>query len=88
MDLQTEVQSEEAMEPPTTSLPKEEVSSEESSLKKDEIIMEVETVEEETVDDVLAKSLVEKQGFFDPTLELSKFKMPNIELLKDYGDQV
>ena len=86
LDLQTEVQSEEAMAPPTTSLPKEEVSSEESSLKKDEIIMEVETVEEETVDDVLAKSLVEKQGFFDPTLELSKFKMPNIELLKDYGE--
>ncbi|MDG1190932.1 MAG: DNA translocase FtsK 4TM domain-containing protein, partial [Flavobacteriaceae bacterium] len=86
LDLQTEVQSEEAMEPPTTSLPKEEISSEEPSLKKDEIIMEVETVEEETVDDVLAKSLVEKQGFFDPTLELSKFKMPNIELLKDYGE--
>ena len=86
LDIQTEVQSEEAMAPPTTSLPKEEVSSEESSLKKDEIIMEVETVEEETVDDVLAKSLVEKQGFFDPTLELSKFKMPNIELLKDYGE--
>ena len=38
------------------------------------------------VDEKLANSLVEKQGFFDPTLELSNFKMPNIELLKDYGD--
>jgi S-DNA-T family DNA segregation ATPase FtsK/SpoIIIE len=48
--------------------------------------MEVETLEEELVDEKLANSLVEKQGFFDPTLELSNFKMPNIELLKDYGD--
>ena len=55
-------------------------------LKTDELIMEVETLEEELVDEKLANSLVEKQGFFDPTLELSNFKMPNIELLKDYGD--
>ena len=55
-------------------------------LKTDELIMEVETLEEEFVDEKLANSLVEKQGFFDPTLELSNFKMPNIELLKDYGD--
>ena len=55
-------------------------------LKTDELIMEVETLEEELVDEKLANSLVEKQGFFDPTLELSNFKMPNVELLKDYGD--
>ena len=55
-------------------------------LKTDELIMEVETLEEELVDEKLANSLVENQGFFDPTLELSNFKMPNIELLKDYGD--
>lgn len=86
LDLQTEVQSEETINTPENSFPKEEISSEEPSLKKDEIVMEVETVEEETVDEVMEKSLVEKQGFFDPTLELSKFKMPNIELLKDYGE--
>ena len=35
------------------------------SLKKDEITMEVEVAEEETMDEVLAKYLVEKQGFFN-----------------------
>lgn len=59
---------------------------EKPELKTDELVMEVETMEEETVDEKLANSLVEKQGFFDPTLELSNFKMPNIELLKDYGE--
>ena len=49
--------------------------------------MEVETLEEESVEDELANSLIKKQGLFDPTLELSNFKMPNIELLKDYGEK-
>jgi len=56
-------------------------------LNKDEITMEVEAAEEEPINEVLANHLVEKQGFFDPTLELSNFKMPSIELLKDYGDK-
>ena len=34
-------------------------------LKKDEMTMEVEVTEEETMDEVLAKYLVEKQGFFN-----------------------
>jgi len=58
-----------------------------TSIKKEEIQMEIETSEEEdTVDEKLAKKLVEKQGFFDPTLELSNFRMPNLDLLKDYKD--
>ncbi len=56
-------------------------------LNKDEITMEVEAAEEEPINEVLANHLAEKQGFFDPTLELSNFKMPSIELLKDYGDK-
>ena len=57
------------------------------TLINEELIMEIETTEEEeTLDEELANSLLKKQGFFDPTLELSNFKMPNIELLKDYGD--
>ena len=49
--------------------------------------MEVETAkEEETFDDKIANDLIKKQGFFDPTLELSKFKMPNLDLLKNYGE--
>ena len=69
-----------------TTKSKNETQIKEPILKTDELIMEVETLEEELVDEKLANSLVEKQGFFDPTLELSNFKMPNIELLKDYGD--
>ena len=58
-----------------------------TSIEKEEIQMEIETSEEEdTVDEKLAKKLVEKQGFFDPTLELSNFRMPNLDLLKDYKD--
>ena len=69
-----------------TTKSKNETPIKEPVLKTEELIMEVETLEEELVDEKLANSLVEKQGFFDPTLELSNFKMPNIELLKDYGD--
>lgn len=46
----------------------------------------VETVEEEdVVEENLASKLVEDFGEFDPTLELSNFKLPSIDLLKDYG---
>ena len=48
--------------------------------------MEIEAPVEESVEEKLSKTLVEKQGFFDPTLELSNFKRPGIDLLKDYGD--
>ena len=44
--------------------------------------MEVEHVmEEESVESNLAQSLVEKHGFFDPKLELSKYRFPTHELL-------
>ena len=59
---------------------------EESSLENEPISMEIEAPVEESIEDQLSKNLVEKQGFFDPTLELSKFKRPGIDLLKDYGD--
>ncbi|HIB48559.1 MAG TPA: DNA translocase FtsK [Flavobacteriaceae bacterium] len=50
-----------------------------------DVAMEVETAaEEETVEENLSKKLVEDFGQFDPTLELSNFKFPSIELLKDY----
>lgn len=50
-----------------------------------DVAMEVETTaEEETVEENLSKKLVEDFGQFDPTLELSNFKFPTIELLKDY----
>ena len=51
-----------------------------------EVSMEIEALIEESQEEALSRKLVEKQGFFDPTLELSKFKSPGIELLKDYGE--
>ena len=59
---------------------------EESSLENEPISMEIEAPVEESIEDQLSKNLVEKQGFFDPTLEFSNFKRPGIDLLKDYGD--
>ena len=58
----------------------------ENAVDGDFIEMEIERIEEETVDEKLAQKLVENQGFFDPTLELSKFMMPGFNLLKDYGE--
>ena len=53
---------------------------------KDDIGLEVISSSDE---EALSKSDIELKlkelGDFDPTLELSKFKMPTMELLKDYG---
>ena len=38
-----------------------------SAIKKDNLIMEVETLEEESVEDELANSLIKKQDLYDPT---------------------
>lgn len=50
-----------------------------------DVEMEVEAIEEEDVVDELSKKLVQDYGEFDPTLELSNFQFPTIELLKDYN---
>jgi len=50
----------------------------------DQVSMEVETPEEEA--QAIAKDLIEKQGHFDPTLVLSKYQFPSLNLLKDYGN--
>jgi len=54
--------------------------------KEDEIGLEVNTATEE---EILTKSEIEKKleelGDFDPTLELSQYKMPGMDLLNDYG---
>jgi S-DNA-T family DNA segregation ATPase FtsK/SpoIIIE len=56
-----------------------------SATEETEVAMEVEAAaEEETVEDSLSKKLVEDFGQFDPKLELSNYKFPTIELLKDY----
>ena len=53
--------------------------------KADDVVMEIsKNKEEATVDDVSA-NLVKKYGEFDPTLELSGFRSPGLDQLKDYG---
>ena len=57
----------------------------EEPVKEEEIKIEVKAVAQEDVVETLSQELVEKYGAFDPTLELSRFKFPTLELLKDYG---
>src|SRR5690606_13643268 len=37
--------------------------------------------------DIKSADLVKQQGFYDHTLDLAKFQMPHINLLKDYGSE-
>ena len=53
-----------------------------------EISIEVEKVEEELSEtDNLANKLVEDYGQFDPTLELSNYQFPTLDLLKKYDSE-
>jgi len=53
---------------------------------ENDLSMEVEqAIEEEEVTQNLSDKLVSDFGEFDPTLELSKYKFPTINLLKDYA---
>ena len=80
----------------------EEVTEENISETKTENQIEIKEKEDELIDDIglevisnknegsLSKSEIEKKlkelGDFDPTLELSKFKMPTMNLLNDHGE--
>ncbi|MFD2914681.1 DNA translocase FtsK [Psychroserpens luteus] len=53
-----------------------------------ELSIEIETVEEEISEtDNLSNKLVEDYGQFDPTLDLSKFQFPPLDLLKKYDTE-
>ncbi len=65
------------------------VSEEKKTESHDEVAMEVETPpEEEVEEDKQSRKLVEDFGEFDPTLELSNYTFPTLELLKDYGGTI
>jgi len=67
----------------TTTNPSEAKNDEETELD-----IEIETVEEEvSEEDNLSNKLVEDFGQFDPTLELSKFQFPPLDLLKKYDTE-
>jgi len=50
--------------------------------KQSEPVFTIEEPKNET--DVLAEQLVEAQGVYDPTLDLSSYKFPTLELLNEY----
>ena len=66
-------------------LPEEEQAVEQP-LEEEELKIEVKAVAEEDVVETLSQELVEKYGAFDPTLELSNYQFPTLDLLKDYGN--
>lgn len=52
---------------------------------EDDIALEVEQFEDEEEVEVLSNMLVKDFGEFDPKLELSNYKFPTLELLKEYN---
>ncbi len=55
---------------------------------KEEVAIEVaKTFEEDQLVENLSNKLVEDFGMFDPTLELSDYKFPTLDLLRDYGNE-
>ena len=53
---------------------------------EEELEIEINSAKEDLVDTNLSQQLVDKYGSYDPTLELSKYVFPTLDLLKDYGD--
>jgi len=53
---------------------------------EEELEIEINTTKEELLENNISQQLVEKYGSYDPTLELSKYVFPTLDLLKDYGD--
>ncbi|WP_281321910.1 DNA translocase FtsK [Flavobacterium aestivum] len=56
----------------------------EAPVKEEAFVIE-KAVEEDIIEDNLASRLVSNFGLFDPTLDLSNYKYPTIDLLKEYS---
>jgi len=54
---------------------------------EDGIAFTVEQKKEESTSESQSNELVDKHGLYDHTLDLPKFQLPNLSLLKDYGNQ-
>jgi len=68
--------------------PKKEVEVKVENIKHEEVTIEVEkTFEEDHLVENLSNKLVEDFGEFDPTLELSEYKFPTLDLLKEYSNE-
>ncbi|MCL9810047.1 DNA translocase FtsK [Flavobacterium luminosum] len=68
----------------TLEIPKKTEEREEPKLHSDELVIQ-QVEEEDIIEENLAAKLVSHFGEFDPTLELSNYRFPTIDLLKDYG---
>jgi S-DNA-T family DNA segregation ATPase FtsK/SpoIIIE len=55
-----------------------------SQIKEEAFVIE-KAIEEDIIEDNLASRLVSDFGLFDPTLDLSNYKYPTIDLLKEYS---
>ncbi|MFL2596022.1 MAG: DNA translocase FtsK 4TM domain-containing protein [Flavobacteriaceae bacterium] len=61
--------------------------SKKDSSESDEVKLTIDQPVEEELEAKLAKKLVQEQGEVDPTLELSKYRYPTLELLKAYKEE-
>ena len=58
----------------------------ETTIQEEKLGLEVtETTNEDTLSETEIEKKLKELGDFDPTLELSQFKMPGMDLLNDYG---
>lgn len=69
----------------TPSIPTLSISEPEIIPTKDEVFVIEKAPEETVIEENLASKLVADFGLFDPTLELSNYKFPTIDLLKEYS---
>ncbi len=69
---------------PTPSGPALQIIEPEVIQTNDEVFVIEKALEEDTIEENLASRLVADFGLFDPTLELSNYKFPTIDLLKEY----
>ena len=55
----------------------------------DDLSIDITPIEKEILaDENLAETLVQKHGEYDPRLELSNYKFPTLNLMKDYDDSI
>lgn len=86
-ELSLDIKPKESKEKPTETIPTfsiEEKAKKVIETEDDNFVIET-TEEEEVLEGDLAAKIVADFGKFDPTLELSNYKMPSIELLKEYS---
>ncbi|MHA6697945.1 FtsK/SpoIIIE family DNA translocase [Chryseobacterium sp. A321] len=75
---------------PVSTVPIKEFTEKSETTKEDSFDFNVEIAKEEDQWDEMAQKsadLVKEYGLFDHRLELAKFQMPTLELLKDYGNE-